>query len=599
MGQSEHEEILQSINKYAHVFNAMVKDTLLKQGQAASDATSSHTAQQPNLMDPNHLISLLSDEVEIDSAKLLQSQMRFVEQQTALWQQASMAFMGEQFHPIIAETKGDNRFKHDEWDNNPAFNYMKQAYLLNAQMLENVVDALHFKDNKTAEQIKFYTRQYISSVSPTNYVLTNPEVCEDILKTNGESILKGMQNFMSDLENSPLEAFKITQTDSDAFTVGENLATTEGQVIYKNPLIELIHYTPKTDKTYKHPILFTPPFINKYYVLDLDYKKSMVRSLLEAGYEVFMISWVNPDASLADVDFADYMKLGPLAALDVVCEVTKAPKVNLTGFCVGGTLSSVAAAYLRAKGDERLGSLTLFTTLLDFSEPGEVGNYLSEEMLNMLEQTTAVKGIFDGRILGLSFSLLRENSLFWSFFIKNYLQGKDPAPFDILYWNSDSTNLTAACYKQYLHTTYWGNKLIEPGAFSIDGIGIDLRNIDIPVYSIATIADHIVLWKAAYKSAQYLGGDLRFVLAGSGHLAGVINPVEGGKYPHWLNAELPESADEWLANAEEKPGSWWTDWHQWLAEKSGNQTKALVPGKTKQYPALYPAPGEYVLKRLG
>ena len=594
MGQSEHEEILQSINKYAQVFNAMVKDTLLKQSQEGQSMEN-----MKGMFDPNKLVSLLSDQVEIDSAKLLQSQMRFMEQQTALWQQASMAFMGEQFNPIINETKGDNRFKHDEWSNNPAFNYMKQAYLLNSQMLENVVDALHFKDDKTAEQVKFYTRQYISSVSPTNYVLTNPEVCEEILKSNGESILKGMQNFMADLEQSPLEAFKITQTDPNAFTVGENLATTEGQVIFKNELIELIHYTPKTEKTFKNPILFTPPFINKYYVLDLDYKKSMVRSLLEAGYEVFMISWVNPDASLAEVDFAGYMKLGPLAALDVVCDVTKAPKVNLTGFCVGGTLSSVTAAYLRAKGDERLGSLTLFTTLLDFSEPGEVGNYLSEDMLNMLEQSTEVKGIFDGRILGLSFSLLRENSLFWSFFIKNYLQGKDPAPFDILYWNSDSTNLTAACYKQYLRTTYWGNKLIEPNAFEIDGVGIDLGKIDIPVYSIATIADHIVLWKAAYKSAQNLGGDVRFVLAGSGHLAGVINPIEGGKYPHWLNPNMPENADEWLANAEEQPGSWWTDWHEWLAEKSGNQTKALVPGKTKQYPALYPAPGQYVLKRLG
>ena len=284
--------------------------------------------------------------------------------------------------------------------------------------------------------------------------------------------------------------------------------------------------------------------------------------------------------------------------MDVVCEITKAKQVNLTGFCVGGTLSSVTTAYLRAQGDTRIGSLTLFTTLLDFAEPGEIGNYLTEDMLQMLEQNAEVKGIFDGRILGLSFSLLRENSLFWSFFIKNYLQGKDPAPFDILYWNSDSTNITAACYKQYLRTTYWENKLITPGAFIIDNVPIDLSNIDVPVYSLATIADHIVLWQSAYQSMQHVGSDVRFVLAGSGHLAGVINPIEGGKYPHWINDELGTDAEAWFAGATQHEGSWWSDWHAWLAPKSGKSTKALIPGSHPNYPSVYPAPGQYVLKRL-
>ena len=593
MGSNEQEKILENINKYAHVFNAMVQDALSKQthnGAAQNNATA--------MFDPNKLLSLLSDDVAIDSQKLLQSQMHFMEQQTSLWQEASKAMMGEKFAPVVNEQRGDHRFKHDEWSENPVFSYMKQAYLLNSQMLESVVDAMSFKDAKTADQIKFYTRQYINSVSPTNYVLTNPEVCEELLKTNGESIIKGMQNFMSDLEKSPIEALKITQTDSDAFTVGENLANTPGEVVYQNEMMELIHYVPKTAKTFANPLLFTPPFINKYYVLDLDQKKSMVKALLEAGHEVFMISWVNPEAELSDKDFTDYMKLGPLAALDVVCEITKAKQVNLTGFCVGGTLSSVTTAYLRAQGDTRIGSLTLFTTLLDFAEPGEIGNYLTEDMLQMLEQNAEVKGIFDGRILGLSFSLLRENSLFWSFFIKNYLQGKDPAPFDILYWNSDSTNITAACYKQYLRTTYWENKLKTPGAFVIDDVPIDLANIDVPVYSLATIADHIVLWQSAYQSMQYVGNDVRFVLAGSGHLAGVINPIEGGKYPHWINDELGTDAETWFAGATQHEGSWWGDWHAWLAPKSGTATAALTPGNHPNYPSLYAAPGQYVLKRL-
>ncbi|HAQ49177.1 MAG TPA: class I poly(R)-hydroxyalkanoic acid synthase [Glaciecola sp.] len=593
MGQNEQEEILQSINKYSQVFNAMVQDILAKQASGDEGLASSNS-----VFSPNKLISLMSDKVEIDSAKLLQSQFTFMEKQSALWQQASMAMMGEASQNIIDEQHSDRRFSHDEWQANPVYSYVKQAYLLNSQMLENIVDAMDFKDSKTAEQIKFYTRQYINSVSPTNYVLTNPEVCEDILKSKGESILKGMQNFMEDFEKSPIEAFKITQTDHDAFTVGENLAMTPGEVVFKNELIELIHYNPTVAKTNELPLLFVPPFINKFYVLDLDERKSAIKALLDAGNDLFVISWINPEADLAANDFTDYMKKGPIAALDAVCEITKAKQVNLTGFCVGGTLSSVTTAYLRAQGDTRIASLTLLTTLLDFSEPGEIANYLSEEMLPVIENNADMKGIFDGRILALSFSLLRENSLFWSFFIKNYLQGKDPAPFDILYWNSDSTNIPAACFKDYLRNTYWDNKLKDPNAWVIDGVGIDLANIDVPVYVLATMADHIVLWQSAYSGLQYISGEKRFVLAGSGHLAGVINPIKGGKYPHWLNDNLPNDAEEWFSGATEHPGSWWTDWHSWLNQKSSKRTKALVPGAHKNFPVLYPAPGEYVLKRL-
>jgi len=364
-------------------------------------------------------------------------------------------------------------------------------------------------------------------------------------------------------------------------------------------LMQLIHYTPKHEKTFATPILFVPPFINKYYILDLDERKSVVKGLLDAGFSVFMISWVNPDAKLADQDFFDYMKKGPVEALDVVCDITGKKKVNMAGFCVGGTLLSTATAYLRAKKDTRIESLTLLTTLLDFSEPGEIGNYLTEDALPVMEQNADIKGIYDGRILGLSFSLLRENNLFWSYFINNYLKGKDPAAFDILFWNSDATNITAACFKQYIRTMYWEDKLKVPGAVEIDGIPIDLGNIDVPVYFLTTLADHIVLWQGAYKGTQLVSGDTRFVLAGSGHLAGVINPPDPGKYPHWINDNLPASASEWFDGAVKQEGSWWPDWHAWLQGHRKTKVNAPQPGESEKYPAIEAAPGSYVKKQLG
>lgn len=591
MHEQDKDHILDTLNQYAQQFNAMVHNILTKKN--SSEETSA-------MFDPEKLGSLLSnDTVEVDSAKLIQTQMDFMRQQTELWQQATKAMLGENANPVMQEEKGDRRFSHTDWQDNPIFSYMKQAYLINSKMLQGMISSMHFKDPKSEEQVKFYTRQYINSVSPTNYLLSNPEVCEEILKTKGQNMVKGIENFMRDLEKSPLEAFKITQTDMDAFELGVNLATTEGQIVYQNDLMQLIHYTPKHEKTFSTPILFVPPFINKYYILDLDERKSVVKGLLDAGFSVFMISWVNPDAKLADQDFFDYMKKGPVEALDVVCDITGKKKVNMVGFCVGGTLLSTATAYLRAKKDTRIESLTLLTTLLDFSEPGEIGNYLTEDALPVMEQNADIKGIYDGRILGLSFSLLRENNLFWSYFINNYLKGKDPAAFDILFWNSDATNITAACFKQYIRTMYWEDKLKVPGAVEIDGIPIDLGNIDVPVYFLTTLADHIVLWQGAYKGTQLVSGDTRFVLAGSGHLAGVINPPDPGKYPHWINDNLPASASEWFDGAVKQEGSWWPDWHAWLQSHRKTKVNAPQPGESEKYPAIEAAPGSYVKKQLG
>ena len=589
MQATNQDELFQQLDQYATLFSSKVQEIL-----------SASLANQPadNQFDISKLQALMDSGVEVDSQKLLQSQMQFMQKQNELWQQASKAMFGQSSHEVTHEAKQDKRFSHDDWQQNPVFNYIKQAYLLNSELMENTLGAMQFKDKKAAEKVRFYTRQYINSVAPTNYLFSNPQVCEEILASEGKNLIKGMQRFMDDLEHSPLEAFKITQTDTSAFTLGEDLATTPGKVVYENKLFQLIHYTPLTKQVQEVPVLFTPPFINKYYILDLDEKKSMVRGLLKEGYSVFMISWINPDASLAEEDFVSYMKNGPVQALDVVCEITGQDKVNAVGFCVGGTLLSMATAWLRAQGDERIASLTLLTTLLDFSEPGEVGNYLSEDMIPVMEQTADMKGVYDGRILGLSFSLLRENNLFWSFFINNYLRGKDPAAFDILYWNSDATNIPAACFKQYLHLSYLENKLMQPDEIVIDNIPIDIGNIDVPTYFLATIADHIVLWQSAFKGPALLSGDSKFTLAGSGHLAGVINPPEGGKYPHWQNDKLADTPEEWFTNATEKPGSWWPDWHQWLRDYSGKKIAAPTPGKHESYPIIEDAPGRYVKKRL-
>ncbi|MGB0833677.1 MAG: PHA/PHB synthase family protein [Psychrobium sp.] len=590
MKQTTDVNVLEYIEQFSEVFNQKFQQVLNKTMHGSEQlGTGDYDANQFNEW---------LNSANVDSAKLINNQMAFMEQQIQLWQSATKSMLGESAEPVVAEEKGDQRFVDEQWSSNPVYSYIKQAYLLNSQLLNNTLESMQFADPKVAEQVAFYTRQYINAVSPTNSILTNPEVCREIVETKGDNLTRGLDNFMEDLQRSPIDAFSVTQTDADAFTLGKDLATTPGKVVYENEFIQLIQYNATTDKVHKQPILITPPFINKYYILDLNERKSLVRWLVAQGYTVFIISWINPDASYRDKDFGDYMKRGPIAALDVVEKITKTNKVNMVGWCVGGTLLTTAVAYLRAKGDERVNSLTLFTTLLDFSEPGEVGVYLSDNNMPAIEQAAEEKGYFDGRILGLGFSMLRENNLFWSYFVNNYLKGKDPAPFDLLYWNSDPTNFPAAAFKQYLSSTYVSNRLKEAGGVTIDGVAIDLAKIDVPCYFLSTIADHIVPWQGSYKGTQLVSGDTTFVLAGSGHLAGVINPADGGKYPHWTSEELKEDAQQWFAGATKHDGSWWPHWQQWLSDKSSSQVKARTVGRSKAFPAIEDAPGRYVRVRL-
>jgi polyhydroxyalkanoate synthase len=587
MESSQQNEVIDFLEQYSEVFNTMVKQVL-----SDSDKESLNS-----MMDSEKLSQLLSKGVKVDTAMLFNKQMSFMNQQAELWQSATKALLGTKVDPVVSEERNDRRFNDSEWSENPVYNYLKQSYLLNSNMMQEMVDSLHFDDPKAEEQIKFYTRQYINSVSPTNNALTNPEVCRDILESKGENLIKGLQNFMQDLQKSPADALRISQTDTDAFTLGESLAYTPGDVIYQNDLIQLIQYKASTKKVNEVPLLFIPPFINKYYVLDMDEQKSLIKWAVAQGHTVFVISWINPDATLSHKGFNDYMKEGPIAALDVIEQITKSNKVNVVGYCIGGTLLATTQSYLLAKGDTRINSLTFLTTLLDFDEPGEIGVYLSEQMLPFLKKNIKEKGILDGRVLGLAFSMLRENSLFWSYFVNNYLKGKDPAPFDILYWNSDSSNLPAETFDFYMTNTYQENNLIKDGAVEIEGVPIELSKITTPSYFLATIADHIVLWQASYKGAKAFSGPTKFVLAGSGHLAGVINSVDHGKYPHWVNDELSDSAEQWFEGATKKEGSWWTDWENWIAPQSGKQVTARKQG-SKKYSSIEAAPGSYVKKRI-
>ncbi len=594
MKQESQADVLQYLDKFSGVFNDMMQEVVTR---ILHHADGAGTATEREQATPEPAFG-----IRVDPQQFMQQQTIFMQKQQLLWQSAARAMMGEPMDSVAQESADDQRFKDQDWSGNPLFNYVKQAYLLNAEYMNQLVDSFEFEDEKAAERLRFYTRQFVNSMAPSNYVLTNPEVCREILQTQGDCLARGIDNFMRDLKGSPADAFKVTQVPQDAFRLGEDLASTPGKVIYRNELIELIHYAPTTETVHANPLLIVPPFINKYYILDLNEKKSLVKWLVDQGHSVFMISWVNADERLRHIEFSDYVYKGVVAALNVVETCSRSRKINVAGYCVGGTLLAISQAYLLAKGDQRIQSLSFLTTLLDFAEPGEVGNFISEQTYPLLEKSVQSQGYIDGRVLALSFSLLRENNLFWSFFIDNYLKGKDPVPFDILYWNSDATNIPGPAYLFYLRNMYMENNLIQAGELVIDDVPIDLGTIHTPTYYLAAMADHIVLWGGAYKSATALGGDVRFVLTESGHVAGVVNPPSVDKYPHWVNASpqvnpRPETGSEWLAGATQQPGSWWRDWTQWLGSHAGRRRKAREPG-CAAYPPLADAPGDYVKMRL-
>ncbi|MBB5374091.1 PHA/PHB synthase family protein [Acidocella aromatica] len=538
------------------------------------------------------------------TAKLLSNPGHLVEAQFGLWRDyltlwqntARRIWSGEEPAPVIAHDPKDKRFADPAWKQNEVFDFIKQSYLLSARYINDVVTHVDGLEPKTAQKVDFYARQFINALSPSNFALTNPEVLRKTRETGGENLVKGLSNLLADLEHGRGN-LRIKMTDTDAFKVGENIAVSEGKVIYQNELMQLIQYSPATENVYARPVLILPPWINKFYILDLRPKNSWVRYLVSQGHTVFMVSWVNPDENLASKNFDDYMVEGVFAALEAIEKATGQREVNAIGYCLGGTLLASTLGYMAAKGDDRIKSATFFVTLTDFTDSGELGVFIDEEQLSALEERMHRRGFLEGTDMATTFNMLRANDLIWSFVVNNYLLGQEPFPFDLLYWNSDATRMPPAMHSFYLRNMYQKNLLAQPGGITMKGVPIDLRQVKIPCYFLSCREDHIAPWTSTYKGAKNFGGPVRFVLAASGHIAGVINPP-GGKYNHFINTEMPETPEQWFEGATEVAGSWWLDWQRWATGFDATQVPARIPGKARGIKMIEDAPGSYVKVRI-
>ncbi|MFO1329372.1 MAG: class I poly(R)-hydroxyalkanoic acid synthase [Rubrivivax sp.] len=487
----------------------------------------------------------------------------------------------------------DRRFAGQDWLENPAAAYTAQMYLLNARTLLQMAEAVQ-GDAKTRARIRFAVQQWIDAAAPSNFLAFNPEAIKKAVSTQGESIATGMRHLLDDLRKG-----SVSQTDESVFEVGRNVATTEGTVVFENELFQLIEYKPLTSRVHERAMLFVPPCINKYYILDLQPDNSVIRHTVEQGHRTFVVSWRNPDESLAGKTWDDYIEDGAIRAIRTVQAITGDERLNLLGFCVGGTIVSTALAVLAARGEQPAQSLTLLTTLLDFEDTGVLDIFVDEASVRLREMTIGPQaptgpGLLRGKELATTFSFLRPNDLVWNYVVGNYLKGETPPPFDLLYWNGDSTNLPGPMYCWYLRNTYLENKLKVPGATTTCGVKVDLGAIKAPVYIYASREDHIVPWTAAYRSTQILKGPKRFVLGASGHIAGVINPPAKGKRSHWTNTRLPATSEAWFDSATEHPGSWWPDWSDWLRGHAGKLVAAPKSVGNRQFKAIEPAPGRYV-----
>ena len=575
-------------------------DIAEKSQQLVSDFLSrEQNAQHISVDDAIHMGSLfqeLTTRMMSDPMQLAQAQMNFWQNYMQLVNNAALRFWGQQQDPVIAPGKGDKRFRHEAWEENPVFDFIKQSYLLAADYVHSSVRNVEGMDDKTAKKVDFHTRQFIDALSPTNFAALNPEVLEKTIETKGSNLLKGLKNLLEDLEAGEGK-LRIKMTDHDAFEIGRNLATTPGKVVFQTDLMQLIQYAPSTEQTYRRPLLFVPPWINKYYILDMQPKNSLIAYLVGEGHTVFTISWKNPGRPHAQKRFEDYMLEGPLAAMDAIEKATGERDLNLVGYCLGGTLSAATLAYMSAKGDDRVKSVTYFTCMLDFEEPGELEVFIDEDQLSALEKRMDTQGYLEAGAMSATMSSLRANDLIWSFFVNNYLKGDDPFPFDLLYWNQDSTNMPAKMHSFYLRNMYQRNLLREPGGITLDGVPIDLRKVVIPACFVSAMEDHIAPWKSTYRGVHLHSGQSKFILGGSGHIAGIINPPAKNKYCYWTNTKNPESADAWLEGAKRNDGSWWPEWNRWVARRAGGKVDARDPA-AGGLPAIEDAPGSYVKEKV-
>jgi polyhydroxyalkanoate synthase len=527
-----------------------------------------------------------------DPVKVYQAQLDLWQNYVDLWRNSTMRFFGGEAAPVIEPTKGDKRFNDPAWQESAVFDFIKQSYLLTSRWIRSTVQDVDGLTEKDAQKVDFYTRQFIDAMSPSNFVATNPEVLRLTIETGGENLLRGLEHMLEDLERGKGK-LAISMTDYDAFAMGKNIALTKGKVVFQNTLMQLIQYDPTTKDAFKRPLMIIPPWINKYYILDLQDKNSFIKWAVDQGHTVFILSWANPNESHANITFEDYMSLGPLTALEQIEKATGEKDVNAIGYCLGGTLLSAMLAYMTAKQDARIKSATYFTTLVDFSEPGELGIFIDEEQIRALEEKMNKKGYLEGSEMASTFNMLRSNDLIWSFVVNNYLLGNEPFPFDLLYWNSDSTRLPAKMHSFYLRNMYQKNLLIKKGGITLKGVPIDVSTIETPSFLLSTIEDHIAPWRTTYTATQLYKGDVTFCLAGSGHIAGVINPPAKQKYCYWSGGKQEKNPDGWLKNATKTEGSWWPHWQKWIEKQSNAKVPAREVGKGG-LKAIEAAPGSYV-----
>ena len=533
--------------------------------------------------------------------EMMQNPGKIIEQQVAFWGKSVKHYIEAQhllaqgkLQPPADETPTDRRFAHEMWETNPYFNFIKQQYLMNAEAVRETIAAIDTMDAAEKKRLEYFGQQIVDMFSPTNFLATNPEALSLAAETEGESLVAGLENLIRDLEANDGDLV-VTLADKDAFEVGKNLATSPGEVVYRNHLFELIQYTPTTDKVHEIPLVIFPPWINKFYILDLKPANSLIKWAVDQGYTVFVVSWVNPDASYRDTTMTDYVEDGYLTAFDQVKNICGVKKVNAVGYCIAGTTLSITLALMKQRGDTSVNAATLFTTLTDFSDRGEVGVFLDDDFVDGIEAEVAEAGVLDQYYMSRTFSFLRSNDLIYGPAIKSYMMGKAPPAFDLLYWNGDGTNLPAKMSVEYLRGLCQGDQLAS-GGFPIADTKVHLSDVTVPVCAIACETDHIAAWKSSYRGVQKMGSkDKTFILSESGHIAGIINPPTKKKYGHYTNPELSLTPDDWLLDADKNEGSWWPRWDAWLSSKSGKKVKARTPGD-KDHPVLGPAPGTYVTK---
>ncbi|WP_228028126.1 PHA/PHB synthase family protein [Chitinibacter fontanus] len=539
--------------------------------------------------EPSQPLSVMHEmlhKIQQSQPEVFSAHAAFYQQQMDLW----LGLIGAKPGVKVAEPeKGDRRFNAPEWDA-PIFDYIRQNYLLTSKWLLDQINSPNY-DEATREKMSFFTRQYIDAMSPSNFAFTNPEVMKLALETKGESLQEGMKQLLADMQKG-----SITMTDESQFEVGKNLAITPGEVIFENDLFQLIQYTPTTPQVYSRPLLVVPPCVNKYYIMDLQPANSMMGYIVSQGFTTFLVSWKSIEPHQADLRWDDYIESGVIKAAEVVREIAKAEKINVLSFCIGGELVSTAMPVMKARGLDWFESVTLMTVMLDHTDPGEIKHFIDWNLVRQRE--AQAQGVIGGKELARTFSALRANDLIWNYVVNNYLKGKNPAPFDLLYWNNDSANLALPMHTFFLRNMYLENNLVKPNSFSLCGVPIDLTTINVPTYIFAAREDHIVPWQSAYATTKIFKGPLRFVLGASGHIAGAINPVSTNKRNYWVNDNVALGAEDWFNSAESRPGSWWQDWSIWLVPHSGAQVAAPKKAGNTKFKPIEAAPGRYVKAKV-